>query len=284
MPLPRYKLTHYTVLGVSRIASADEIKAAFKVRAKTLHPDLNQHRDTTADFQRLQTAYSVLSDPEQRAAYDLNTFPIANTAAEPTTASTPKHRVSPMHVEPTARRPRGCLPVVIAIVILGGSFLFFEPSPTSDSPSSTWVLPEASSKEENSGLDREMQALMAKDARSNYFPTATTPAEVEILGRDGRKHVISSVSAKLLEPIKNKLFIDSEQLRERERTLKDRRDGLERNRRTLNPSIRSEIEGFNKSVAALNRESGELERDLDAHKKEIDAFFAELARETLRIL
>jgi|GEM_PF-4466159 len=283
MPLPRYKLTHYTVLGVSRIASTGEIKAAFKVRAKTLHPDLNRHRDTTADFQRLQTAYSVLSDPEQRAAYDLTTFPPANAAATPTAEPAPKRRVSSLHVEPTARRPRGCLPVAAAIVILGGGYLFFEPSSTSESPSSTWVLPPPSNKE-NSALDREIQAIIAQEARSNYVPATPVPGEVEIPDRSGRKHIVSSASAQLLEPTKNKLFINSEQLRERERTLRDRRDALERSRRTLNPSIRSEVERFNESAAALNRDSGDLERDLDAHKKEIDAFFAELERETLRIL
>jgi len=61
---------YYEVLGVSRTAAADEIKAAHRRLAKTLHPDMNKAPDAAAKFNELQEAFGVLSDPEKRAAYD----------------------------------------------------------------------------------------------------------------------------------------------------------------------------------------------------------------------
>lgn len=60
----------YAELGVDPGSSAAEIKAAYRSKASKLHPDKNHGKDTTADFQRLQRAYDVLSDPERRADYD----------------------------------------------------------------------------------------------------------------------------------------------------------------------------------------------------------------------
>ena len=61
---------YYRILGLTSSASPSQIKEAFRTIAKRLHPDLNRGIDTTAEFQRVNEAYSVLSDPEQRAAYD----------------------------------------------------------------------------------------------------------------------------------------------------------------------------------------------------------------------
>jgi hypothetical protein len=61
---------YYAILGVSPSASAADIKAAFRRRAMELHPDRNKSSNATRDFQHLNEAYSVLSEPAARAQYD----------------------------------------------------------------------------------------------------------------------------------------------------------------------------------------------------------------------
>ena len=59
----------YTLLCLARTASANEIQAAFRARAKDIHPDTNAAGSTLA-MQQLNHAYAVLGDPEQRHQYD----------------------------------------------------------------------------------------------------------------------------------------------------------------------------------------------------------------------
>lgn len=74
---------YYTILGLSPGASLSEIKAAFRRRALELHPDRNKDSDTTASFQRLNHAYTVLSDATTRARYDAELGPTPATAPAP---------------------------------------------------------------------------------------------------------------------------------------------------------------------------------------------------------
>ena len=61
---------YYEVLGVSRSASAEDIKKAFRRLAMQYHPDRNSQDGAEARFKEIGEAYEVLSDAEKRSAYD----------------------------------------------------------------------------------------------------------------------------------------------------------------------------------------------------------------------
>lgn len=62
---------YYDLLGVSRTASAEEIKKAFRRRARELHPDAKPGDSASEElFKQVAKAYEVLSDPEARSRYD----------------------------------------------------------------------------------------------------------------------------------------------------------------------------------------------------------------------
>lgn len=63
---------HYAALGLGSDASLADIKKAFRQKASFYHPDKNPAPDAATRFQAVQQAYEVLSDPEQRQAYDDN--------------------------------------------------------------------------------------------------------------------------------------------------------------------------------------------------------------------
>ncbi|MFX1562564.1 MAG: molecular chaperone DnaJ [Promethearchaeota archaeon] len=64
------KRDYYEVLGVSRNASEDEIKRAYRKLALKYHPDRNKSSDATENFREISEAYAVLSDKEKRNMYD----------------------------------------------------------------------------------------------------------------------------------------------------------------------------------------------------------------------
>jgi len=66
------KSDYYDILGVSKSASADEIKKAYRKQALEWHPDRHKDDKEAAEkkFKEINEAYQVLSDPQKRAAFD----------------------------------------------------------------------------------------------------------------------------------------------------------------------------------------------------------------------
>ena len=64
------KRDYYEVLGLSKGASDDDIKKAYRKLAKKYHPDVNKEPGAEEKFKEINEAYSVLTDPQKKAAYD----------------------------------------------------------------------------------------------------------------------------------------------------------------------------------------------------------------------
>lgn len=66
------KITYYDILGVSQKATLDQIKEAYRRKAKEIHPDLNKSKkDANEKMVWLNKAFQTLSDPVKRIEYDL---------------------------------------------------------------------------------------------------------------------------------------------------------------------------------------------------------------------
>ena len=64
------KRDYYEVLGLTKNASADEIKKAYRKLAKMYHPDVNKAKDAEEKFKEINEAYEVLSNEEKKQIYD----------------------------------------------------------------------------------------------------------------------------------------------------------------------------------------------------------------------
>ncbi|MGM0835799.1 MAG: molecular chaperone DnaJ [Bacillota bacterium] len=64
------KRDYYEVLGVSKSASKDELKKAYRKLSKQYHPDINKEADAADKFKEIKEAYEVLSDDQKRSHYD----------------------------------------------------------------------------------------------------------------------------------------------------------------------------------------------------------------------
>ncbi|MDA1172759.1 MAG: DnaJ domain-containing protein, partial [Proteobacteria bacterium] len=61
---------HYEILGLTRDATAEQIKKAYRKLARKYHPDVSKEPDAEARMQELNVAYDTLSDETKKAEYD----------------------------------------------------------------------------------------------------------------------------------------------------------------------------------------------------------------------
>ena len=96
----------YDVLGVSRDASADDIKRAYRRLARELHPDVNPDEETQERFKEISAAYDVLSDPDKRSAYDRGGDPFGGHRLRRASASATSSTRSSAAASQRGPRPR----------------------------------------------------------------------------------------------------------------------------------------------------------------------------------
>ena len=69
---------YYQILGVSTDASAEDIKKAYRRKAREMHPDVSDDPEAATKFKEVSQAYEVLSDPQKRELYDRGGDPFGN--------------------------------------------------------------------------------------------------------------------------------------------------------------------------------------------------------------
>lgn len=69
-------MDHYEILGIAKTATEEDIRAAYKKKARIYHPDKNLDNQAKASqiFQAIKNSYAILSDPKLRASYDLDLY------------------------------------------------------------------------------------------------------------------------------------------------------------------------------------------------------------------
>ncbi len=72
---------YYEILGVSKDATSEQIKKAYRKMAMKVHPDVAQTSDAEEKFKQLNEAYEVLSDPNKKAVYDRGGDPLGRSGA-----------------------------------------------------------------------------------------------------------------------------------------------------------------------------------------------------------
>ncbi len=98
---------YYVTLGVTEDASIDDVKSAFRAKAKRLHPDHNTSPIAAKQFHRVHEAYETLADPVKRATYDRGwrTVSGGSQSAKPESKPQPKPE-PPKHEAPKAEPPK----------------------------------------------------------------------------------------------------------------------------------------------------------------------------------
>jgi hypothetical protein len=106
----------YELLGLTRTATDDEVRSAYRRLARRVHPDAG---GSDREFQRVHAAYRVLGDPGRRRAYDLRLARSADTGARPAAPSYSAGRADETIPRPDARARRRYL---LAMAVCVGMF------------------------------------------------------------------------------------------------------------------------------------------------------------------
>jgi hypothetical protein len=103
------RVNFYELLGIDRQASHAEVKRAYRSLVKQYHPDVSDKPDTVKNFQLIQKAYEILSDPQKRAIYDELLYRRENGMANPyinqTQSRTFRQRAYRNHTAPPQEAP-----------------------------------------------------------------------------------------------------------------------------------------------------------------------------------
>lgn len=250
---------HYAVLGVARTASWEEIRAAFRARAKALHPDKNRHRDTREDFQRLREAYVALRHLSHVRTYRSQPAPAVEKPA-PMGAWTPEPAVRPRWI--WQQYPRAAVALLLAALALVSwgihAWVVYEPSASPD------VI---------AALEDEFRisvaALLAE-------PEESSPAGVPLVGRAGQTYVVPPVDYKKLRSIQDRLLAEQGSMERRKAELDRRRRALEKEQNTLLTSNAVAVTEFQLRVHAFNRDAAALKRVVEIHTKEVESYFQQI--------
>jgi DnaJ-class molecular chaperone len=102
------KRDYYEILGLSKSASADEIKKAHRKLVRKYHPDANKEPTAQDKFKEIQEAYDILSEPDKRQKYDQFGHAGVGTAPPPGSAGDPYEQFRRQSARPGSRsRPGG---------------------------------------------------------------------------------------------------------------------------------------------------------------------------------
>ena len=183
------KGNYYSILGVPPKASQEEIKAAYRNAVKLYHPDLNNNREASRQqFIRVQQAYEVLSDPQQRARYDaelqrrLELF-LRGAASQNNKTNTQQQTVNPTPTDsvPPPKSAKkiffaliGCVVLIFAISIVWENPLYRDSLNQTINDVAEWL------KVDNPATnvtEEDIQNIEPIDSDDNFMPPTTAPQD-----------------------------------------------------------------------------------------------------------
>lgn len=174
-------MSHYDTLGVDSTASATEIRAAYRTRARLWHPD-RADTGSAARMAELNEAYRVLSDPGRRAVYDRERLGPQVTYSSGSQGSSNTSTPPPRVVHPPARFPWRFMLVMatlgITFVLVNAAFM----SPATERPIDVVARPGSCVTIEPNGDARVVRCSGQRDLvvqvlvpASQACPLDTTP-------------------------------------------------------------------------------------------------------------